>query len=38
VTIPRQDGTVIFIVFVAPEHDYNRLSPTFERMLKSMQL
>ena len=37
VTIPRQDGTVIFIVFVAPEHDYNRLSPTFERMLKSMQ-
>lgn len=37
VTIPRRDGAVIFLVFVAPEHDYNRLSPTFERMLRSVQ-
>ena len=37
VTIPRQDGSVIFLVFVAPESDYERLSPTFERMLQSVQ-
>ena len=37
VTIPRQDGSVIFLVFVAPESDYERLSPTFEKMLQSVQ-
>ncbi|HEV2134925.1 MAG TPA: M48 family metallopeptidase [Terracidiphilus sp.] len=37
VTIPRSDGSVIFIVFVAPEPDLNRASPTFERMLRSVQ-
>lgn len=37
VTIPRPDGSVIFMVFVAPEQDYERLSPTFERMLQSVQ-
>lgn len=37
VTIPRQDGSVIFFVFVAPESDLNRLRSTYERMLKSVQ-
>ncbi len=37
VTIPRPDGSVIFMVFVAPESDYERLNPTFERMLQSVQ-
>jgi Zn-dependent protease with chaperone function len=37
VTIPRQDGVVIFIVFVAPESDVSRLSSTYERMLRSVQ-
>lgn len=37
VTIPRSDGVVIFLVFVAPESDFERLSPAFERMLKSVQ-
>jgi beta-barrel assembly-enhancing protease len=37
VTIPRPDGSVIFLVFVAPESEFERLSPTFERMLKSVQ-
>ena len=27
VTIPRPDGSVIFLVFVAPESEYARLSP-----------
>lgn len=37
VTIPRRNGSVIFLVFVAPESDYERLSPTFEKMLQSVQ-
>jgi Zn-dependent protease with chaperone function len=37
VTIPRPDGSVIFLVFVAPESEFERLRPTFERMLKSVQ-
>ena len=37
VTLPRPDGSVIFMVFVAPESDYDRLRPTFERMLQSVQ-
>ena len=37
VTIPRPDGSVIFMVFIAPESEFERLSPTFERMLKSLQ-
>jgi len=37
VTLPRPDGSVVFMVFVAPESDYERLSPTFERMLQSVQ-
>ena len=37
VTIPRQDGAVIYLVFVAPEHDYDRLSSAFNRMLNSVQ-
>jgi hypothetical protein len=31
------DGTVIYLVFVAPESDYQSLSPTFEKMLHSVQ-
>ena len=37
VTIPRSDGTVIYLVFVAPESDFQSLSPTFEKMLQSIQ-
>ncbi len=37
IAIPRPDGSVIFLVFVAPESEYERLSSTFERMLKSVQ-
>lgn len=37
VTIPRQDGSMIFMVFVAPEADFARFQPTYEAMLKSIQ-
>ena len=37
VTVPRSDGVVIFLVFVAPESDLARVSSTFDRMLRSVQ-
>jgi Zn-dependent protease with chaperone function len=37
VTVPRQDGSVIFMIFVAPQVDFDRLKPTFDAMLKSVQ-
>jgi hypothetical protein len=37
VTIPRPDGIVIYLVFVAPESDFQSLNPTFEKMLQSVQ-
>jgi len=37
VTIPRQDGSIYYLVFVAPESEFGRFQPTFEKMLKSVQ-
>jgi beta-barrel assembly-enhancing protease len=37
VTIPRPDGSVIFLVFVAPVAEFERLRPTFDAMLNSVQ-
>ena len=36
VTVPSSDGSVIYFVFVAPKSDFQRLSPTFDRMLQSV--
>jgi hypothetical protein len=37
VTVPRHDGSLIFMIFVAPQADFARLQPTYEGMLKSVQ-
>jgi Zn-dependent protease with chaperone function len=37
VTVPRQDGSVIFMIFVAPEAHFDRLQPTYQAMVKSVQ-
>jgi hypothetical protein len=37
VTIPQSDGSVVFMVFVAPQSNYDRFQPTFEAMLKSVR-
>ena len=36
-TIPRPDGSVVYMVFVTPESEINRLGPTYDRMLRSVQ-
>ena len=37
VTVPQHDGSVIFMVFVAPHAEFDRFQPTYEAMLKSVQ-
>jgi hypothetical protein len=38
VTVARPDGAVSYIVFVAPEPDYQTLKPLYESMLKSFRV
>lgn len=37
VTVQLSDGSLIYMIFVAPESDFTRLRPTFEAMLRSIQ-
>lgn len=37
ITVPMRDGSLIYMIFVAPESDFSRLQPTFEAMLRSAQ-
>jgi len=38
VTLPRPQGGLLYLIFIAPENDFGRLRPTFEKMLNSLQL
>jgi Zn-dependent protease with chaperone function len=37
VTVPQADGSMIFMIFIAPEADFATLQPTYDAMLKSIQ-
>jgi len=37
VAVPQHDGSVIFLVFVAPQSEFDRFRPTYEKMLKSIR-
>ena len=38
VTVPRSDGYVILMIFIAPESQFAKFQPTYQAMLKSLQL
>jgi hypothetical protein len=38
VALPEPAGTLRYLVFVAPDADFNALRPTFERMLRTLKL
>jgi hypothetical protein len=38
VVLPRPQGGLSYLVFVAPERDFDQLSPTYRSMLDSLQL
>ena len=37
VTVPRHDGSLIFMIFVAPQSEFDHFRPTYEAMLKSVR-
>ena len=38
VTVQRRDGSLLYLVFIAPDRDFNSLRPTFEQMLKTLRV
>ncbi len=38
VTVMRRDGSLLYVVSIAPDKDFQSLRPTFEQMLKSLRL
>lgn len=38
VALQRQDGSLTYVVFIAPEKDFAKLRPSFETMLRSFRL
>ncbi|HWC18959.1 MAG TPA: hypothetical protein VG498_18250, partial [Terriglobales bacterium] len=38
VAIERQDGTLLYLVFIAPESSFDQLRPTYEQMLRTLRL
>jgi Zn-dependent protease with chaperone function len=37
VTVPQPDGSVVFMIFVAPQSEFDRFRGTYEAMLKSLR-
>jgi len=38
VTVPRSQGGLIYLVFIAPENDFSKLRSTYEKTLNSLQV
>ncbi len=38
VAVPRPQGGLLYLVFVAPERDFNQLRPTYQKILDSLQV
>jgi len=38
VTLPRSDGSLLYVVFISPDRDFRQLQPAFESMLRSLRL
>src|SRR5437763_9986838 len=38
VTVARNDNTILYMVFIAPDQEFNQLRPDFERMQRSVRL
>jgi Zn-dependent protease with chaperone function len=38
VTMQRPEGGMLHLVFIAPENDFSKLQPTFQKMLASLQV
>jgi hypothetical protein len=37
-TLQRRDGSVLWMLFIAPEPHFNALEPTFQKMIQSLRI
>ena len=38
VTMPRRDGSILYLVFISPDKDFGTMRPAFEAMLRTLQV
>jgi len=38
VTMPRRDGTLLYLVFISPDKDFGAMRPAFEAMLRTLRV
>ena len=38
VTVPRSQGGLLYLVFIAPQKDFTQLNPTYQKMLQNLQV
>ena len=38
VAVPGRNGDLVYLVFIAPDSDFNNLRPAFEQMLRSLRV
>ncbi|MGA8866910.1 MAG: M48 family metallopeptidase [Candidatus Sulfotelmatobacter sp.] len=38
VTVPRRDGSLLYLIFISPDKDFGSMRPAFEQMLRTLQL
>jgi Zn-dependent protease with chaperone function len=38
VTLPRPEGGLLYLIFIAPQNSFSQFRPTYQRMLNSLQL
>jgi Zn-dependent protease with chaperone function len=38
VTMPRRDGTVLYLVFISPDQEFGAMRPAFEAMLRTLRV
>ena len=38
VTLRRSDGSLVYLIFISPDKEFNRFLPTFNEMLRSFRL
>ncbi|HEU5235080.1 MAG TPA: M48 family metallopeptidase [Terriglobales bacterium] len=38
VTLPRPQGGLLYLIFIAPQNSFNQFRPTYQRMLNTLQL
>jgi hypothetical protein len=38
VALPQSDGSLLYLVFIAPDRDFSKMRPAFEQLLRTVRL